>query len=230
MYRYLLFDLDGTLTDPAEGITNCVSYALRHFGIEAKPETLLSFIGPPLLDQFMREAHFDRETAAAAVEKYRERFRDTGIFENRVLDGVPEMLERLESRGFVLAVASSKPEVFVRRILEKYELERYFTVICGSELDGTRVEKAAVIEETLLRLAKLYPCEDFSDRSSCLMIGDRVHDIEGARKCRMDALGVTFGYAAPGELENAAPAGIVSSWDALIAFAENTSDADAVRP
>ena len=101
MYRYLLFDLDGTLTDPTEGITKCVAYALKHFGMEAAPDTLKSFIGPPLLDQFMAYAGFDRETAAAAVEKYRERFRDIGIFENRVLDGIPALLQTLCRNGYV---------------------------------------------------------------------------------------------------------------------------------
>lgn len=218
MYRYLLFDLDGTLTDPAEGITKCVSYALAHFGIEAEPEALKSFIGPPLLDQFMAYAGFDRETAAAAVEKYRERFRDIGIFENRVLDGIPELLCTLQKNGYVLCVSSSKPEIFVNRILEKYGLAQYFCVTVGAELDGRRGKKAEVIEETLARLGKHYPEEDFSDRSHCLMIGDRIHDIAGAETCRMDALGVTFGYAAPGELEASTAVGIASTTDEILAF------------
>jgi len=218
MYRYLLFDLDGTLTDPAEGITKCVSYALHHFGIEAEPDTLKSFIGPPLLDQFMAYAGFDRETAAAAVEKYRERFRDIGIFENRVLDGIPALLQTLCQNGYILCVSSSKPEVFVNRILEKYDLADYFTVTVGAELNGTRSAKAEVIEETLARLGVLYPEKDFSDRSDCLMIGDRIHDIEGAKKCGMDALGVTFGYAAPGELENSPAKGVASTTAEILAF------------
>ena len=218
MYRCLLFDLDGTLTDPAEGITNCVAYALAHFGITAAPETLKSFIGPPLLDQFMAYAGFDRETAAAAIEKYRERFRDIGIFENRVLDGIPALLETLKNNGYILCVSSSKPEVFVNRILEKYDLAQYFTVTVGAELDGTRSKKAEVIEETLRRLGEKFPHGDLSDRSTCLMIGDRIHDIEGAETCRMDALGVTFGYAAPGELENSAAKGIASTPEEILRF------------
>lgn len=218
MYRYLLFDLDGTLTDPAEGITKCVAYALEHFGITAEPETLKSFIGPPLLDQFMSYAGFDRETAASAIEKYRERFRDIGIFENRVLDGIPELLHTLCENGYVLCVSSSKPEIFVNRILEKYDLARYFTVTVGAEMDGKRSKKAEVIEETLRRLGKRYPGTDFSDRSSCLMIGDRIHDMEGAETCHMDALGVTFGYAAPGELENSTAKGIASTTDEILSF------------
>ena len=218
MYRYLLFDLDGTLTDPAEGITNCVAYALKHFGIDAETSSLTSFIGPPLVDQFMSYAGFDRETALLAVEKYRERFRDIGIFENRVLDGIPALLKTLKDRGYILCVSSSKPEIFVNRILEKYDLAQYFSVVVGAEMDGKRSKKADVIEETLRRLGERYPDADFSDRSCCLMIGDRIHDIEGAQACRMDALGVTFGYAAPGELENSTAKGIASSNEEILAF------------
>lgn len=218
MYRYLLFDLDGTLTDPAEGITKCVAHALKQFGIDAEPQTLTSFIGPPLVDQLMAYAGFDRETALLAVEKYRERFRDIGIFENRVLDGIPALLQTLTEKGYILCVSSSKPELFVNRILEKYDLAQYFTVTVGAEMDGRRSKKAEVIEETLCRLGALYPDDDFSDRSCCLMIGDRIHDIEGAEVCRMDALGVTFGYAAPGELENSSAKGIASTTDEILAF------------
>ena len=218
MYRYLIFDLDGTLTVPAEGITKCVAYALEHFGITAEPETLTSFIGPPLLDQFMSYAGFDRETAITAIEKYRERFRDIGIFENRVLDGIPELLHILCKNEYFLCVSSSKPEIFVNRILEKYDLAQYFTVTVGAELDGRRGKKAEVIEETLRRLGQRYPDADFSDRSACLMIGDRIHDIEGAEACHMDALGVTFGYAAPGELENSSAKGIASTTAEILAF------------
>lgn len=220
MYPYLLFDLDGTLTDPLEGITKSVAYALHSFGIDVPPQTLTSFIGPPLIDQFMAYANFDRETALAAVAKYRERFKEIGIFENRLLDGVPEMLSALRDSGHILCVSSSKPEVFVHRILAHFGLSDKFSVVCGSELDGTRCKKSEVIEETLSRLSRLYPDADFRDRKNCLMIGDRIHDIEGARACRMDAVGVTFGYAQPGELENSGAVQIVSSWDALIAFVE----------
>lgn len=220
MYRYLLFDLDGTLTDPAEGITNCVSYALSHFGIDAAPDTLKSFIGPPLIDQFMAYAGFDRDTAVLAVEKYRERFRDIGIFENRVLDGIPALLYTLCQKGYILCVSSSKPEVFVRRILDKYGLAQYFRVVVGSELDGTRCAKNEVIEETLVRLAVQFPETDFSDRTQCLMIGDRIHDIEGAEACGMDALGVTFGYAAAGELETSSAKGIASTTEEILTFVD----------
>ena len=197
MYRYLLFDLDGTLTDPEEGITKCVQYALRHFGIDVPAESLKCFIGPPLLEQFMEYAHFTREQAEEALRQYRVRFSDVGIFENRVLDGVPAMLAALREDGRVLAVASSKPTVYVERILEKFGLRDFFTVVVGSELDGRRTKKKDVIEEVLVQLSYT------GDRRDVLMIGDREHDILGAKACSIAAMGVRFGFASEGELEAA---------------------------
>ena len=197
MYRYLLFDLDGTLTDPEEGITKSVQYALRHFGIDVPAERLKCFIGPPLLEQFMEYAHFTRAQAEEALRQYRVRFSDVGIFENRVLDGVPAMLSALKEDGRVLAVASSKPTVYVERILEKFGLRDFFTVVVGSELDGRRTKKKDVIEEVLVQLSYA------GNRRDVLMIGDREHDILGAKACGLDAMGVRFGFAADGELEAA---------------------------
>ncbi len=197
MYQYLLFDLDGTLTDPKEGITRSVRHALLYFGIDVPAEELTVFIGPPLREQFMEYAHLSFADGERAVAYYRERYANIGIFENRVIDGIPALLEALKSRGYTLCVSSSKPELFVQRILDAYHLTNFFTVICGAEMDGTRTKKAEVIEETLRRL------HYEGDRQDILMIGDRIHDLEGAHACRMDALGVSFGYAPEGELENA---------------------------
>ena len=190
MYRYLLFDLDGTLTDPEEGITKSVQYALRHFGIDVPAEHLKCFIGPPLLEQFMEYAHFTRAQAEEALRQYRVRFSDVGIFENRVLDGVPAMLSALKEDGRILAVASSKPTVYVERILEKFGLRDFFTVVVGSELDGRRTKKKDVIEEVLTQLSYA------GGRQDVLMIGDREHDILGAKACNIAAMGVRFGFAA----------------------------------
>ena len=212
MYRYCFFDLDGTLTDPAEGITRSVQFALAHFGIEVPAESLTDFIGPPLLEQFMAYAGFDREQASEAIVWYRKRFSVTGIFENRVLDGVPEMLKTLTDAGRILCVSSSKPEFYVRRILDRFGLTDRFSVICGSELDGRRTDKAEVIEETVRRLGYV------GDRRDILMIGDRIHDIEGAEACKIDALGVTFGFAPEGELERSCAVGLVDSPAAAAAF------------
>ncbi len=203
MYRYLLFDLDGTLTDPFEGITKSVQFALSHFGMERTCAELRCFIGPPLTEQFMSYAHMTRAEAEEAVRFFRLRFTDTGIFENALLTGVPEMLSRLQKAGCILCVASSKPEVFVRRILDRYEIADFFTVVTGSELDGTRTDKAEVIEETLSRLAYT------GDRQDVLMIGDRIHDVHGAGRLGIDALALSCGYAEPGELENSDAVAVV---------------------
>ena len=146
MHRYLLFDLDGTLTDPAEGITKCVQYALSYFGqAERRPEELYCYIGPPLPESFETYGGLSREEALLAVEKYRERFREKGMFENKVYPGVEKLLWTLRDAGRVLAVATSKPEVFAKEILGHFGLSEYFQEIVGSELDGTRMDKAEVI-------------------------------------------------------------------------------------
>ena len=155
MKKYLLFDLDGTLTDPKIGITTCVQYALHSFGIEEPDlDKLEPFIGPPLRDSFMEFYGFTAEQAEEAVAKYRERFQNTGIFENEVYAGIPEMLKNLQSKGYFLALASSKPQIYVERILEHFDLKKYFAVVVGSELDGTRETKDQVVQETLHQLFK----------------------------------------------------------------------------
>lgn len=198
-FKYLLFDLDGTLTDPKEGITKSVQYALHALGVE-EPDLnrLTCFIGPPLVDSFMEYYDFTREQAKTALAKYRERFQNIGIFENRVLTGIPEMLKSLKSAGKVLALATSKPEPFARKILEKYGLIGYFDEVVGSTMDETRNTKEAVIREVFCRL-KLTE----EQKKQALMIGDRKHDIVGAKACGIASLGVRIGYAEEGELEAA---------------------------
>ena len=156
MKEYLLFDLDGTLTDPGEGITKCVQYALESFGIiEEDLQKLECFIGPTLKQSFMEYYNMSPEDAELAIEKYRERFRDTGIFENRLYDGIPELLRELRSKGKRLAMASSKPLVFVERLLEHFKISQYVDVVVVSELDGTRVEQEAVLVEVLRLLFRV---------------------------------------------------------------------------
>ena len=206
-YNYLLFDLDGTLTEPKEGITRCVQYALEAMGIhEPDREKLVPFIGPPLKEMFMSTYQMDEKTAERAIEKYRERFREKGIFENGVYPGIPEALSRLKEAGKIMAVASSKPQPFVERILEHYGLDRFFQVVVGSELNGRRTDKQEVIQEVFRRFGL-----EEKDRRQALMIGDRRYDVEGAKKMGVDCLGVTFGYAADGELEEAGADLIVDS-------------------
>jgi len=199
MYDYILFDLDGTLTDPKEGITRCVAYALEHFGIhEDNLDALTNFIGPPLVDSFQEFYGFDEEKALEAVAKYRERFAPIGVFENRVYPGIDSMLKALTDAGKILALATSKPWVFAEKILEKYELAPYFKVVVGAELDGRRNAKSEVIAEALSQLGITN-----ETLSRCIMVGDRRQDINGAKANAIDSLGVRIGYAEPGELEAA---------------------------
>ena len=215
MKKYLLFDLDGTLTDPKVGICTCVQYALASFGIqEPDLDKLEPFIGPPLKESFMEFYQMDSETADAAVEKYRERFRDTGIFENKLYDGIPEMLKTLCGKGLFLAVASSKPTVFVERILEHFNIARYFKVVVGSELDGTRVNKDEVVEEALKRLFEDKPVQ----KDQVYMIGDRKFDVEGARALGVASVAVTYGYGKMEELKAARADYIVRSVEELQKF------------
>lgn len=215
MKNYLLFDLDGTLTDPKVGICTSVQYSLASFGIEEPDiDKLTPFIGPPLKDSFMQFYNMDGQQADAAVAKYRERFQDTGLFENEVYEGIPEMLEALNSRGMFLAVASSKPTVFVERILEHFHIRKYFKAVVGSELDGTRVNKDEVVAEALRQLFGDNPIE----KAKVYMIGDRRFDVEGARALGVESVGVTYGYGDMEELRKAKADYIVRSVGELKEF------------
>lgn len=204
-YQIVLFDLDGTLTDPGVGITNSVAYALKKYGIEVADKTqLYPFIGPPLIDSFEKYYGFSEEEAKHAVTLYREYFREKGIFENEVYDGIAPMLEHLENSGKTLIVATSKPEIFARQILEHFQLDGCFRYIAGANLDGTRSKKNEVIEYAL------EAC-DVTDRSSAVMIGDRDYDIIGAQKTGLDSVGVLYGYGNRAELERAQATYIVKT-------------------
>lgn len=242
-FQYLLFDLDGTLTDPKEGITTSVQYALHSFGIEEPDlDKLTPFIGPPLKDSFMEMYGFSEVQAEEAVEKYREWFRPTGIFQNAIYPGIREMLEKLKGQGKVLAVASSKPQVFVEQILHHFEIYDYFSVIVGSELDGRRGTKEEVVEEALRQLGEMEKKERCKGEGKCIreknetkstdaagnthpsdgkkvaetvMIGDRKFDVSGGKEHGLVTVGVTFGYAPEGELEAAEPDYLVDSVEEL---------------
>lgn len=194
--KYIFFDLDGTLTNPAEGITNSVAYALKYYGISVSDKTqLYKFIGPPLAQSFMDFYGFSPDKAKEAVEKYREYFADIGIFENKVYEYIPEVLEKLKNAEFSLAMATSKPEVFAKRIADKFELTKYFDFIGGSLLDNSRTDKGEVIEYVLRSLK--------ADREKTIMVGDRSHDILGAKKCSLKSLGVLYGFGSLEELKTA---------------------------
>lgn len=223
-FQYLLFDLDGTLTDPKEGITTSVQYALHSFGIEEPDlDKLTPFIGPPLKDSFMEAYGFDEKQAEEAIEKYREWFRPKGIFQNNIYPGIREMLKKLKGQGKVLAVASSKPQVFVEQILHHFEIYEYFSVIVGSELDGRRGTKEEVVEEALRRLAEEEngrvstekETENGRAMAETVMIGDRKFDVAGGKEHGLVTVGVTFGYSPEGELEEANPDYLVDSVEEL---------------
>lgn len=203
-YKYILFDLDGTITDPKLGITKSVQYALKHYNIDVSElDSLTKFIGPPLKDSFMSFYNFDEQKAYEAVEKYREYYKDIGIYENFLYAGMTDLLHNLIKSGKTVILATSKPTVFARRILEHFNISEYFTFVSGSELDGTRVIKSEVIKYALEQ-------NNISDLKKVVMIGDRKHDVIGANEVGIDSVGVLFGYGDYAELNNEKATYIVS--------------------
>lgn len=209
-YKVILFDLDGTLTDPGLGITSSVKYALERFGIHVEDnKKLYPFVGPPLIDSFMNFYGFSREQAETAVVYFREYFKDKGIFENVPYEGIKELLSELRAAGKKLVVATSKPEVFAKQILEHFELAEYFSFVAGSTLDETRTAKSEVIEYALDHIGPV-------NLSDCVMIGDREHDIWGAKTVGMDSLGVLYGYGSREEFEKAGATYIAEDIETLM--------------
>ena len=197
MFDYLFFDLDGTLTDPAQGITNSFIHALKYFEIEIPSyETLCSFIGPPLPDTFKTQFGFDEKKAAEGVTKYREYFATKGLLENSVYSGIPKLLTSLKEAGKKLVVATSKPEEYSVKIIEHFGLAKYFENVCGSLMNEGRSKKDEVIAYAIER-------NHITDKSKILMIGDRKHDILGAKKIGIKSCGVLFGYGSLEELQTA---------------------------
>lgn len=210
-FTHVLFDLDGTLVDSGEGITKSVQYALSRFGIEAQTSELFGFIGPPLVDSFMRFYGFSKEKAGEATDFYRERYRVKGVYENKVYPGIPELLKELQAHGVVTAVATSKPEIFANTVTDDMGLKPCLNAVFGAELDDAegrlrrlRIEKADVIAYALERLGS-------PEKSSVLMVGDRRHDIEGAKANGVASCGVLFGFGSLEELEAAGADFIVST-------------------
>ncbi len=191
----LLFDLDGTLTDSTEGILNCLVYAIERMGFEV-PEDTNKFLGPPIRQSFAEFIGMNGEQAEQAVRIFRERYSDTGLFENRVYDGISGMLERLKNGGKRLMVATSKPQVYAVRIFERFGLAQYFEIVGGAELDGSRDYKDQVIEYVLAKAG-------ITDRSTVLMIGDRRQDVLGAHKTGLKCMGILWGFGSMEELTQA---------------------------
>jgi len=207
----IFFDLDGTLTDPSEGITNSVVYALKKFGItETYREKLYEFIGPPLIDSFMGYYGFSKEKAVTAVEYYREYFSVNGIFENRLYNGIDSLLKTLCESGKKLYLATSKPQEFAEQILHHFCLSQYFCFVGGATMDEKRSQKDEVIAY-ILKECNINP-------KNAVMVGDRKYDVLGAHKLGLKAVGVTFGFGTKEELYNASADIIVSTVNEL----ENT--------
>ena len=191
--KHILFDLDGTLTDPMMGITKSVRYALNYYGIEVKDlNDLLPFIGPPLRDSFKEYYGFDEAKANEAVEKYREYYRIDGIFDNKVYQGMVECLQTLKDNGKKLYVATSKPEFFAKQIIEHFSLSKYFEYVGGSEFNSR--EKKAEVIEYVLKTNQI-------DNDDVIMVGDRKHDIIGAHENKIPCVGVLYGYGTEDELK-----------------------------
>lgn len=203
----ILFDMDGTLFDTEEGITKCARYALAAYGIKVDNlEKLRCFIGPPLADAFIEYYGFSKDDAKKAVLKFRERYSTTGVFECKEIAGVKECLNALSAAGKILCVATCKPEKFANVILRKFGLSDYFKVVVGSEMDEKRTLKEEVINEVFARLNE----KDVENRS--IMVGDRRHDILGAKLCNIQSIGIKSGFAEKDELEKAGADYIVNDF------------------
>jgi len=203
--RTILFDLDGTITDPKVGITKAVQYALRSFEINIdNPDDLCKFIGPPLWNSFRDFYGFDETQTKKAVEKYREYYTDKGIYENILYDGMDIMLKKLKDQGKMLIIATSKPSVMAQRVLEYFNLREYFTFVSGSELNGDRSDKKEIIQYAIEK-------NNIKNLSDCIMVGDRKHDIIGANGVGIDSVGVLYGYGNFDELTKAGAKYIVKN-------------------
>ena len=212
MYNTILFDLDGTLTDPGLGITNSAAYALKKHGIEVADRTVLyPFIGPPLLDSFQRFYGFSEDQSEQAVADYREYFREKGLFENEVYSGVEELLQHLKESGKRLIIATSKPEEFAVKILKHFGLASYFDYIVGATMDSSRSKKGDVIAYALEVCG-------ITDKTDVVMVGDREHDVLGAKENGLDSVGVLYGYGSREELEKAGATCVAETVEDILRF------------
>lgn len=211
-YDVILFDMDGTLTDSSPGIINSIIYALKKYNIRVEnTDELRKFLGPPLHESFRDFYGFDEEKSMQAVMFYREYFSTKGLLENAVYDGIPALLEALKENGKRLIVATSKPQDFTDRIMDNFNLTKYFEFVAGSNMDGTRSKKAEVIEYAL------HSCK-ITDKSKAVMIGDRMHDVLGAKAVGIDSIGVEYGYGDFDELTAAGATYIVKTVEELKAL------------
>lgn len=212
--EYILFDLDGTVTNPQKGITNSVAYALEYFGIHTEDNiTLNKYIGPPLRQSFMEFAGLSEEQSHIGMMKYREYYGPKGIYENQVYEGIPELFEKLKSEGKKIILATSKPWIYAEMILEKFDLKKYFDFVSGSELNGVRTGKADVIK---------YAIEKYNiPINNAVMVGDREHDIIGAKKNGLKTIGVLYGFGSEKEFKSAGVDYIAESVEEIFNIVEN---------
>ena len=211
-FKYCLFDLDGTLTDPAIGITNSVMHALEKYDIHVGDRSeLYPFIGPPLDYSFKTFYGFTDEQAVQAIKYYREYFSVTGLFENSVYEGIPEMLENLKEKGVKIALATSKPYEFSIKILKHFDLYKYFDFFGAATMDGRISKKEDVISNLLNEMGA-------PDKDEILMVGDRYHDIEGAKANGLKSAGVLWGYGSAEELEQAGADYVLASSSELLSL------------
>lgn len=209
-FEYILFDLDGTLTDSGEGITKSVQYALKSFGILVDDlKELNKFIGPPLKDSFKEYYNFDEDKAQLGLVKYREYFADKGIYENKLYYGIPELLEVLKKNNKKIVLATSKPEVYARQILQYFKIDKYFDFAAGADFEETRVNKGDVIKYALQEA-------NITDLSKVIMVGDREHDIIGAKENNIKSVGVLYGFGDVIELTQARAEYIVKDTEELL--------------
>lgn len=208
MYKNILFDFDGTVFDTVEGITKSAQYALKKQGIEAGLDELRCFAGPPLVDKFMEVYGFDRETAEQATRDFKERYVPIGVHECRVFPGIKSLLEALREKGFQVGLATSKPQVLAEQLLAQEDMTELFMVICGSGSDGNNSAKWQVLKRAMEELG--------AGPEDSVLVGDTKYDVEGARLCGVPCIGVAYGYAAPGELEQAGAVTIARDMDELL--------------
>ena len=208
MYKNILFDFDGTVFDTVEGITKSAQYALKKQGIEASLEQLRCFAGPPLVDKFMEVYGFDRETAEQATRDFKERYVPIGVHECRVFPGIKQLLQALRDRGFKTGIATSKPQVLAEQLLAQEDMTELFMVICGSGSDGNNSAKWQVLKRAMEELG--------ASPEDSVLVGDTKYDVEGAELCGVPCIGVAYGYAAPGELEQAGALAIARDMDELL--------------
>lgn len=200
-FKYILFDLDGTITDSGEGITKAVQYALKHFGINVEDiNELKKFVGPPLRDSYMKFYNFDEEKATEGIKVFREYYEEKGMFENSLYDGIVDVLKALKKSGKELIVATSKPEVHAKKILEHFNVDKYFTIIAGADFEETRVKKGDVIKYALDNFRNTLNDNEVLNLSQVIMIGDREHDVIGAKENNLKSIGVLYGYGSLVEL------------------------------